>query len=434
MNLAVIGLGKLGLPLAVLQAKHHNVIGIDLDAAVVKKINNGVSPLMEPGVPNLLSKAIKSGAFTATTNMAEVEGSDMSLVIVPTPSLDSGAFTSRYVLSAVSAIGAAIKDQAKRHVVVICSTVMPGECEGSITSVLESTSGKTVGGDSLGLVYSPEFIALGSVLFDMENPSMVIIGESDPASGSTYERLVVSDVPVRFMSLTSAEIAKISLNAFVTMKISFANTLGEICENTLDADASAIAEAIGLDPRVGSAYIRPGGPYGGPCFPRDNRAFGIVGRDAGIPMVLSEATDKVNDRQIARVIKHIQKHDRKRIGIVGFTYKPGTPIFEESFGLKLSKQLLFLDYEVVVYDPMLKAKPADVPEEIIWRMRPELCFGNSMTTVITTPDRNIGNLFPEIFSDDARIASVVIDCWDFLPPSPWDATHIVRLGKGEQCS
>jgi UDPglucose 6-dehydrogenase len=432
MNLAVIGLGKLGLPLAALQAKNHNVIGVDTNINAVNLINSGYSPIKEPGLDELLKSVVQRGHLRATDDMAEIAGTDISLVIVPTPSLKSGRFTSRYVLQAVADIGDAIKDQPNRHVVVICSTVMPGECDGPISLTLEDHSGKTVGED-VGLVYSPEFIALGTVIRDMENPSVTLIGESDPISGADYSRLVPQDAPIRYMSLTSAELAKIALNAYVTNKISFANTIGEICENTVDADAFAILDAIGLDPRVGSSYIRPGGPFGGPCFPRDNRAFAAVGQDAGLGMELALATDKVNDRQIQRTISHIKKHERKRVGILGFTYKPGTQIYEESFGLNLAKQLIFEGYDVAVYDPLLRSKPEGVPEEIVWCAIPEPCFGSTTTTVITSPDKEIAKIFPEIFSTEQRISSVVIDCWGIVPPSPWDQTHIVKLGRGEQC-
>ncbi len=432
MNLAVIGLGKLGLPLAALQAKNNNVVGVDTSVNTVNLVNSGFSPILEPGLDKLLKHVVQLGNLRATTDMSEIAGTDVSLVIVPTPSLKSGRFTSRHVLQAVADIGDAIRHQPNRHVVVICSTVMPGECDGPISITLEKHSDKTVGED-VGLVYSPEFIALGSVLKDMENPAVTLVGESDSISGATYARLVPHDAPIRYLSLYSAELAKIALNAYVTMKISFANTIGEICENTLDADGPAICEAIGLDPRVGSAYIRPGGPFGGPCFPRDNRAFAAVGKDVGIPMDLALATDRVNERQISRTIEHVKRQGRKRVGILGFTYKPGTPIWEESFGLNLAKQLIFEGYDVAAYDPMFQTKPDGAPEEIVWCSIPEPCLGNTTTTVLTSPDHEITKIFPEILSVEQRVSSVVIDCWGVIPPSPWDETHIVRLGLGEQC-
>lgn len=433
MNLAVIGLGKLGLPLAALHAKTHRVYGVDSDAYNVKVINSGRPPIIEPHLPPLLKRVVDAGHLTAHSDYGVVTGTDMSLVIVPTPSLQNGSFDSKYVLSAVEEIGKAIAPQTNRHVVVICSTVMPGECDGIIRATLETASAKVVG-ENVGLVYSPEFIALGTVIRDMEHPAMVLIGESDPLSGTTYAKLAPPGIPVRKMGLTSAEIAKISLNAYVTMKISFANTLGEICENTCNADAHQITEAIGLDPRVGEPYIRPGGPFGGPCFPRDSKAFGVFANSVGVEPALADATDRINERQINRTIRHIQACGRNSVGILGLTYKPGAGITEEAFGINLALELHRRDYTVKVFDPLVAVKPGMLPKDVVWSLDPQACFGNEMTTVITNPDRAYTKLFPNMLSSDQRNQSIVIDCWDYLPNSPWDDTHIIRLGKGEQCS
>lgn len=434
MNIVVVGLGRLGLPLAALHAKKHRVYGIDINPESVKAINDGRSLIREPNLAPLLKKVVDAGKLTAHTDYSLVTGTDISLVIVPTPSLENGAFTSKHVLKAVAQIGKAIADQPNRHVVVICSTVMPGECENSIWDALEVHSRKTIGED-VGLVFSPEFVALGSVLHDMENPAFSLIGESDDLSGKVYEKLVPKGKPVRHMSLTSAEVAKLSLNAYVTMKISFANTLGEVCENIPGADAHAITAAIGLDPRIGSAYFTPGGPSSGPCFPRDSRAFAVVGKRAGIPMPLAVSTDVVNERQIARVIKHIAKVGRNTVGIMGLTYKPGAPVFEESFGINLALELYDRDYQVKVYDPLAQQKPDDLLlKGISWSIDPYACFGNDVTTVIANPDRRFLKLFPDVFEPDARNRSIVIDCWGFLPSGPWEKTHIIRMGIGEQCS
>lgn len=435
-TLAVIGLGKLGLPLAALQAQHHRVFGVDLDAHTVKMVNAGRSPIIEPYLPPLLKKVVDGGSLSAHTEYDVVTGTDMSLVIVPTPSNEQGVFTTEYVVEAVRNIGAAVAHQANRHVVVICSTVMPGQCDAAIRPALEAASGKTVG-ENIGLIYSPEFIALGSVISDMKYPAVTLIGESDEVSGKAYlavARAITNEgpslPPFRKMSLASAEITKIALNAYVTMKISFANTLGEICESVRGADAQAIADAIGLDPRVGKPYIRPGGPFGGPCFPRDNRAFAAFGESVGVHTPLAVATDEVNDRQVDRIMHHIERVGRKTVGVMGLTYKAGAPIFEESFGMKLAVELHRREYVVKVYDPFAIVRPQGLPDEISWNLNPEACFGNTTTTVLTLPDSRVAKLLPEVLSADIRTTSIIIDVWDFLPPSPWDATHIIRLGKG----
>lgn len=435
MNLTVVGLGKLGLPLAALHAQHHRVFGIDQNGETVKAVNASKSPIVEPGLPLLLRHMVEAGNLTAHTSYIPVEGTDLSMVIVPTPSTESGTFSSQYVLDAVTRIGRAVADQPNRHVVVICSTVMPGTCEGEIRTCLEVSSGKTVG-DDIGLVYSPEFIALGTVIEDMKFPAMTLIGESDPTSGQTYlevARSITNEAPSlpphRRMSLTSAEIAKISLNAYVTMKISFANTIGELCESIPTANARQVTDAIGLDPRVGRSYIHPGGPYGGPCFPRDNRAFAALGRQLAVPTPIAIATDEVNDRQIDRTIEHIERIGRTSVGVLGLTYKPGAPIYEESFGMKLAIELTRREYLVKAWDPLATARP-DLPIDVAWQLDPAVCFGNETTTIIANDDPKIAAIFPDVFSPEKNNFAIVIDCWDFLPTSPWDDSHILRLGRG----
>lgn len=415
--------------MAALLAKNHRVFGIDLDSYAVKVINSGRSPIVEPFLPPLIRKGIDSGQLSAHSDYKMVTNTDMSLVIVPTPSTKGGAFTNKFVIRAVAEIGLAVRGQEARHVVVICSTVMPESCATIITETLEKYSGKKVGKD-IGLVYSPEFIALGSVIHDMQNPAMVLIGESDEISGNQYEKLAPKGVPVRRMGLTSAEIAKISLNSYVTMKISFANTLGEICERIPGADASQITEAIGLDPRVGSPYIQPGGPFGGPCFPRDNRAFSVLASGVGVEALLAHATDSVNDRQVVRTIRHIESFNRENVGILGLTYKPGAAIFEESFGMKLAEELHKRKYTVRVFDPLAVVKP-NLHDDISWTIDATQCFGNNMVTVLANPDRQLSRMIPDIFAPDAKNRSIVIDCWDYIPKGPWDDTHIIRLGKGQ---
>lgn len=435
MELAVIGLGKLGLPLAALQAQHHRVYGVDLNQSAVDQINRGVPTVREPGLDELLQEVVKSGNLTAHTSFDVVKGTDASLVIVPSPSLDDGSFTSEYVIDAVEKIGEAIRGQDKRHVVVVCSTVMPGECDGPIREALEKASGKVVGED-VGLIYSPEFIALGSVIRDMQNPPMILIGESDAESGVFYQELAYSVTPnywpvVKRMSLTSAELTKIGINSYVTMKISFANVISELAEKLPGANASDITMAMGLDPRIGDKYIKPGGPFGGPCFPRDNRAFAKVGEQVDIAMPLALATDKINQRQVYRAVDRASDSGRPKVGIVGLSYKIGTPVTEEAFGMNLVRLFQTRGVAMTVFDPGLRERPADLPSHVQWSYHAGECFGDDMFTILTLPYPEIPSHLHTWFSQEHKRHSVVLDVWDYLPPGPWDDTHIIRMGIGD---
>ena len=185
---------------------------------------------------------------------------------------------------------------------------------------------------TLGLCYSPEFIALGNVIRDMLEPDMVLIGESDPRAGDVLERLYTgvceNDPPFRRMSLVNAELTKIAVNTYVTMKISYANALADMCERLPGADVEAVTDALGLDTRIGRKYLRGAIAYGGPCFPRDNKAFAVLARDLGAEPLLAEATDAVNVAQTDRLARIVQSRleNGDAVGILGLAYKPDTGV------------------------------------------------------------------------------------------------------------
>jgi UDPglucose 6-dehydrogenase len=434
MRIAVVGLGKLGAPLAaVLASKGNEVLGIDVDPEAVRLVNEGRAPVEEPGLQELVSESHER--LSATTDLAAAAGADVTIVLVPTPSDDRGAFSNEHVLAAVDEIGRALSARDDYHVVVVASTVMPGSCNGEIRPALESGSGRRVG-ETLGLCYSPEFIALGSVIRDMLEPDMVLIGQSDARAGDVLERLYAgvceNDPPVRRMSLVNAELTKIAVNTYVTMKISYANALGEMCDLLPGADVETVTEALGLDTRIGPKYLRGALAYGGPCFPRDNKAFGVFARDLGTEPLLAEATDAVNVAQTDRLARVVQSRLEAggSVGILGLAYKPDTAVVEESPGLALAKLLANAGYEVRVYDPVATeaglhalgglAQGCSSAAELL---------AQSDVTVIATPWPEFAELPVEALEREGR-RTVVIDCWRQLPEeAPSGAVEIVRLGR-----
>ncbi len=282
----------------------------------------GHAPVLEPGLTEMLQSA--RGRLSATSDFGQaLSGADVSFIVVPTPSGEDRMFSLAHVLAAVRSIGSVLsKNSAKRHVVVVTSTVMPGATIGPIREALEKSSGLTVG-QEVGLCYSPEFIALGSVINDLTRPDMILVGESDRDSGdvllSVLQEVTGSDVPVARMDTTSAEVAKLAVNTFVTTKISYANMIGEICEGLPGADAGLVTAAVGLDSRIGPKYLRPGAPYGGPCFPRDNAALAALARSLGKRADIAEATDNINRRQVDRVMAAAKDYaqPRSRVAILG---------------------------------------------------------------------------------------------------------------------
>lgn len=361
MNIGVIGLGKLGLPLAALFAANGNsVVAYDKDKTLVKAISEGAFKSNEPGLEALLAMA-KCNLRLTDSILQAVEGVDVVFLIVPTPSLDSGHFSNEFVLKAIREIGSSISVNQK-IVIDVVSTVMPGSCDGVIREELERITNRFVGPD-LGLCYNPEFIALGSVIKDMTYPDMHLIGESSTWAGDLVETalgsVVKKEVPVLRMNLLESELVKISVNNFVTMKISFANMLLQCAKGLGEIDIDVVTDAIGLDSRIGRKYLKAAAPYGGPCFPRDTRALGALYSDLGLDQSLSKATELINSQHIDFICNQVLQKINQRdvVGIAGLSYKIGTPVTEESPGLRIYLRLSELGIKVVFWDDEGAALP-----------------------------------------------------------------------------
>lgn len=362
MRLAVIGLGKLGSPFAaLLAAKGNDVVGADLNARFCELINRGEPPVDETGLAELL--AATAGRLRATTDVEEAAASaDVVFVVVPTPSLADASFDTSYAEAAFRSIGAGFRrDRSRRRVAVLTSTLLPGGTEGPVRAALEDGLGEAVG-DRVGLCYSPEFIALGSVIADMRDPDLILVGESAPWAGElvggVLQAMTDNGAEVRRMAIVDAEVTKIAVNTFVTTKISYANMLAEICERLPGADASVVAATVGLDSRIGRAYLRPAAAYGGPCFPRDNAALAALARRVGTTADIAEATDAVNRRQASELARKVAAATRPGdvVGVLGLSYKPGTGVAEKSYGVAVAAALAAVGLAVVAHDPV--ANPA----------------------------------------------------------------------------
>jgi len=353
MQIAVIGLGKLGLPLAALLAKSGNhVRGYDSADLHRESIISGSIKLSEPMLTELLSESKEYFKIVDSVQEA-VKNSEAVFIIVPTPSDLSGHFSNKYLLESLSEIGRALQSKATPTVIDIVSTVMPGSCDGELKDALEISSGLTIG-EKLGLCYNPEFIALGSVIKDMSEPDMHLIGASSQWAGDVIEQalnsIVKKVVPCRRMSLIEAELVKISVNNFVTMKISFANALMQIAHKLGNLNIDTVTEAIGLDSRVGVKYLKAAMPYGGPCFPRDTRAFSALSADLKVASSLAQATEEMNNSHLHFLVDMIEELGSKSVGILGLSYKIGTPVTEESPGINLTKELATRGFKVLTWD------------------------------------------------------------------------------------
>jgi len=418
---SVLGLGKLGACVAAaLALRGRTVIGVDVRPEIVDSLNEGRVSLVEPG----LQEAVSGGRsrLCATTDVgAAIRNSDVTFVVVPTPSQPDGAFSLDIAKKAFAEIGRALKEKDTWHLVVLTSTVLPGMTRHGLIPVLEETSGKRCGVD-FGVCYSPAFIALGSVIRDFLNPDVVIVGESDPRAGETLEALYAdvleNDAPVRRMSLENGELAKIGVNTFVTTKIAFANMIADLCERIPGGDVDVVTDTLGLDRRIGRAYLTGGLGYGGPCFPRDNQALSHLARALGTSAPIAEATDRVNQEVPARIISRLKQAaaEGKRISVLGLSYKPGTSVIEASQGIWLARALARAGARVTAYDPLAGLEALrELGSEAAVAATLEDALAQAEVVLVCAPDPEFRSLTAEAFTraTDAQ-PIVVFDCWRVL--------------------
>ena len=415
-NISVVGLGKLGACVAACFAyRGYNVTGLDINQDFVNLINLGKAPVLEPRLQELINSA--KNQLNATNDYNKIiNDTDVTIIIVPTPSEENGKFSDRLLRDAIIKLSESLKHNSKNyHLFVVASTVSPQTCEESLIPLIENETGRKIN-NGFGFCYNPEFIALGSVIQDTLNPDLILIGESDKNAGAILEKIcanVVENKPqVSRMSLVSAEIAKISLNAFVTMKISFANNLANICDKVQGANVDDITNALGADRRVSPHYLRGGMAFGGPCFPRDNRAFSKFASDYGVNSPLAQGTDIINSHQIEYLSDVIKEYVREGdvVGILGLAYKSDTPVIEESPSIHIIDKLLLCGISVTVYDALATQTTKNaLGNRVTYNKSLSECILRSNIIVIAT---NTDEFIQMDVPNDKEL--IIIDCWRIL--------------------
>lgn len=367
-RVAVIGLGKLGLAIcAVYASKGYDVLGVDVSETAVKAAKAGKPLTPESLVPELLRANRLRLKFN--TKFDGIVDADMSFVIVPTPTKPGErGFANDYILSAIKSIGKVLRKRKAYHIVVITSTVMPGATDGVIRSALEKALGKKVGKE-IGLCYNPEFVALGTVVQNMLHADIQLIGESDEKAGKMlagFHRVITPDVPLHRMSFREAELTKLLLNVALSSRITYANMVGRIAD-TMNCDAHKILDAITGDSRIGKKFMRPGSPVEGPCLPRDVQALTQVLDDCDIPSDLPQAMTNENAYLLRHVRDLLLAGGPCRVAILGWSYKPGTPLTDESAAFPLAEMLLNAGCRVNGYDPeaTITIKGVDVYDNVV---------------------------------------------------------------------
>ena len=353
MRISVFGLGYVGcVSAACLAARGHQVIGVDVNPVKVDLINRGQAPVVEERIGELTADVVKSGALRATTDVAEaIAGTEISLICVGTPSAPNGSLSTVYLERVAEQIGRALAEQSHRHTVVLRSTMLPGTCLDLLVPILEKSSGKTAGVD-IGIAVNPEFLREGTSVRDFFQPPKTVIGELDAASGDVvaalYEGLPgeVFRVPIPV-----AEMTKYADNAFHALKIGFANELGSV-SRALGLDSHKVIDVFLADRKlnISPAYLRPGFAFGGSCLPKDLRGLVYAARRADVSVPILEHVLPSNEEHLRRAFELVVATGRRKVGLFGLSFKPGTDDLRESPLVELAERLLGKGYDLRIYD------------------------------------------------------------------------------------
>ena len=434
-NVSIFGLGKVGYTLAAcLGGAGHNVVGCDPLVEIVDAINARRHATSEPSVGERVAQLDQSRLRATTLAEDAVLNSDSSIVIVPTPSNVLGGFSLKYVLRVCNEIGAALRRKNNEHVISIASTVLPGASEHAIIPALEAASGRRIG-DGLGYCYNPSFIALGEVVKGMETPDYALIGEADKASGDRLEALhrsmIRNDAPVVRMKLIEAEISKIACNTHETMRVSFANMLFSLCAEVPGADVDKITGALSY--RMGQRFFKGAVPYGGPCWPRDNRALAVFMDAVGVPSLMPRTIDQINAEHGQYLLRKVLSETKadETVGLLGLSYKPGTPVIERSFGVDLAGWLAAEGRAVIGWDPLATAEARKVlGDAITYAPNAEDCLRRSRVAIVINPMKEFAAI-----DWSAAAATRVLDPWRCLPQAAVQKIGTyVALGQGDDRS
>lgn len=353
MRISMFGLGYVGAVSAGCLARDgHEVIGVDPYQPKVDLINRGSTPVIEKEIGEIIGQAVASGALRATADAEEaVHTTELSMICVGTPSQLNGSLDLKYVRNVCEQIGAALKEKGGFHLVVARSTMLPGSMKAVVIPTLEEYSGKQAGVD-FGVCNNPEFLREGTAVYDFDHPPKTVIGEYDPRSGDIlaeiYARL---DAPLIRTDIETAEMVKYTDNVWHALKVGFANEIGNICK-AAGIDGHKVMDIFCQDLKLNLSpyYLKPGFAFGGSCLPKDVRALTYKARMLDVETPILGAIMPSNQLQIETGLKMVMEKGRKRIGILGFSFKAGTDDLRESPLVELVERLIGKGYELRLYD------------------------------------------------------------------------------------
>jgi GDP-mannose 6-dehydrogenase len=353
MRISIFGLGYVGAVSAACFAESgHEVIGSDVNPLKVQIFNEGRSPVVEPGVEELISQAVKENRLRATTSAIEaVMDSDISLVCVGTPGHHNGSLDLTYIKNVCKEIGSALETKHRYHVVVMRSTMLPGTIHDVVIPTLEVYSGKKAGRD-FGVAINPEFLREGTSIYDFYHPPFTLIGADDEEAAALVSKLYSQiNAPLLKVAVKEAEMVKYSCNAFHAVKVTFANEIGNICQ-ALGVDSHKVMEVFCQDTKLNLSpyYLKPGFAFGGSCLPKDVRALSYKARTNDVDTPLLNSLMVSNRLQIEKAADMIAATGKKQVGILGLSFKAGTDDLRESPMVYLIEMLIGKGYKLSIYD------------------------------------------------------------------------------------
>ena len=437
MKIAVIGLGFVGLSLAsVLAAKGDNVIGIDIDVKKCKKISNGILPFFEPDLKKTLRTGLKK-KLIISNDFSLIKYCDMIFVTVGTPQKLNGAIELSIIKEAITSIGRIIAKSKNDPIILIKSTVTPGTMQNIILPILEKRSGKKAG-RGFGLISNPEFLQESSAIKDTKFPHVVVLGGYQTRfmkKAKSFFSKLHPNVPIIITNHQTAEMIKYANNSFLATKISFINQLSNICQNIPDANIDDIANTIGLDPRIGAAFLNAGPGYGGSCLPKDMKALINFADKVGINPTLLNAVEKTNQRQIENIISLMEKSlgtlTLKRLTVLGTAFKPDTDDVRDSIAIELIKKLLKKKARITIYDPKAMRNTMKIfGDKIIYAKSITDALNNSQCVIMMTHWKQFDTLNNNSIKHMKR--KFIIDCRRILAKKELNAEYYaIGIGKKE---
>jgi GDP-mannose 6-dehydrogenase len=353
MRVSVFGLGYVGsVSAAEFAADGHDVIGIDVNPDKVAAVNAGRSPIVEPGLEELLSEGVRQKRLRATTStQAAVHESELSLICVGTPSRKNGSLDLSYLVRVCEQIGDVLKTKQDYHVVVVRSTVLPGTTHDQVIPALEAYSGKKYG-EGFGIAVNPEFLREGTALKDFRHPPLTLVGHNHAADAAPTKALYQNlDAPLYSASIRVAEMIKYTSNTWHAVKVVFANEIGNLCKR-VGVDSHEVMDIFCQDNKLNLSpyYLKPGFAFGGSCLPKDVRALQYRAKEVDLEMPMINSVLGSNHLQVQHAIDRIIETGRKKIGLFGFSFKAGTDDLRESPMVILAESLLGKGYQLCIYD------------------------------------------------------------------------------------